>query len=630
MMDTRAYHLKLTFRGPLLSQASGTLAFGVDSAMLRDREGRPVLGGSLIRGNIRETLTLFAVRLKDTDPNRSEKIRSSLNRWFGQASGNTDAQDGFKPFPGTVQFDLFWRLQGDYDRARDQLRTRIKIDATGRVEEGALQVLEDCFPLGSEPVFCGRIRGDFKTEEETALFERLMEMALDYIPAMGSFKGIGFGRLLKAELETAAQLPCETAAAGLSGFTDHLSGQEHRFGFSFTLDRPFCLGKPRIPDSNRIVSDDSIPGNVIKALLARALTPGMRTEKDQQKHLQKLQFDRWQVSHCLPGAADAGRRHALIPLSTARVKADTYHDVTDMDVMDVMVEQWGAAPEFQPDWKDRDFDSVKEKLSISAASPSRKLLVRTGIRSVTRTAEQGQLFSMECVEPDGFVWRGNIDLSRVADEQRGATLEALRKIMQEGLYGLGKTKAALINITLHPQPFPNHRDTGSSPPFWRAGETVTLTLLTPARLFRLGWERHPEAAQQTAAALYRDYWRQVSGGALELVNFFAQQERQGGAYHYHHFQRRHSPTEGGRESVYMPEWLTVAGSVFVLKIREDAATAHAKLEDWLTRGLPVPENAGDEPILCWQDSPYLPEHGYGEVTLNRVWLPENDGSNDDE
>ncbi len=39
------------------------------------------------------------------------------------------------------------------------------------------------------------------------------------------------------------------------------------------------------------------------------------------------------------------------------------------------------------------------------------------------------------------------------------------------------------------------------------------------------------------------------------------------------------------------------------------------LNNWLQQGLPVPE--GDS--ITWEDSPYLPEHGFGEIAVN--WFP---------
>lgn len=59
MSIMRHYQLTLTFTGPLISQATGTIPLGLDAAMQMHNH-HPVINGSLIRGNIRHALTEFA------------------------------------------------------------------------------------------------------------------------------------------------------------------------------------------------------------------------------------------------------------------------------------------------------------------------------------------------------------------------------------------------------------------------------------------------------------------------------------------------------------------------------------------------------------------------------------------
>lgn len=597
-----AYTLALTFQGPLLSQASGTLALGFDSAMLRDGKGRPVLRGSLIRGNLRETLLhVFADELVRMNSPKAERLTQQIVAWFGQASTNDDEQaDGFAPHGGTVQFGFFWELQGNYARGEDQHRTRIQIGESGKVQQGALQVIEDCFPVGTEPVFSGQIQAVFVDDKERKLFERLVRMALDYMLAMGSFKGIGFGRLLNAQsrlIPTSGQpcpIPKPVAHDGL--FNDGLTGQEQRISLEFTLDRPFCISKPRTPDSNCIRSEAMIPGTVLKGLLAPVL---LKSGQD----LGALAFDQWRVSHAVPMADhQAGRKHPVVPLSIAKGLGGGEADFVDLHP--VTLEQFAVlhdekAPAFQLDWKDKDWMAINGKLALGDV-PKRTLLVRTAINSSTQTAAESQLFSMECVEPEGFVWRGVIDLGAVPADRHASAMSALRAVLQQGLRGLGKTKAVLEGIRLSEQPPEPQRALRRDR---LSGETITLTLMTPARLFPLGWERgNPN---RSAWCLYRAYWQGVAEGSVELVNFFAQQEMHGGVYHYHRFQKQQGQCD------YCPEWLTKAGSVFVLRIL-NPSVANGLLNNWLRYGLPTPERGG----ITWQQSPYLPEHGYGEVVLD--------------
>ncbi|OQX03362.1 MAG: hypothetical protein BWK73_39775 [Thiothrix lacustris] len=584
-MITKHYCLELTFAGPLLSQASGTLRMGMDTAMQRDSEGFPVLNGSLIRGNIRDVLQQFACTLyRSGHLDQGLSIAEKLEFWFGKAATDFESQRA------KVQLDFFWRLQNTHVIEEAQ-RTRIQMDNNGRVKDGALQVLEDCFPLGTTPVFAGKLRGQFADEAEAQEFEKLIKMALQYIPAMGSLKGIGFGRLLDANLSVS-----KTESSSVSEQPEWV---KDCFGLQFTFDRPFCIGKPRTPESNRIESEEVIPGQVLKAIIAQQYG-------DDRARLQaELCFDELIFSHFQPASSKTPvLRTPPIPLSLAFVDKVLH----DFSVNTVNGER---APEFKPDWKSKQEQAANEKLNRKADSPKRLLLVRTGIDSTTQTASEGQLFSLECVDPAGFVWCGNISLANVPADKHATVLQHLHDCLMNGLHGIGKTKAAVSELVYTP-PFAYVSDEAES----RAlSTTITLTLMTPARLFPLGWERQNPG--QTARELYQDYWHGISGGSLELDKFFAQQERVGGAYHYHRFQRKQG-------NDYSPEWLTTAGSVFVLQVK-DVDKARPQIEQWLRKGLPLPQQETDtwKPQERWQKSSYLSEHGYGEVVLN--WYPDLQG-----
>lgn len=583
-MITKHYCLELTFAGPLLSQASGTLRMGMDTAMQRDSEGVPVLNGSLIRGNLRDASQQFVRILNAAGDAQGELLEKNIRCWFGVESSD------FEPQRAKVQFDFFWRLQNTHV-VKEAQRTRIQMDNNGRVKDGALQVLEDCFPLGTTPVFAGKLHGQFAAgEAEAQQFEKLLRMALQYIPAMGNLKGIGFGRLLDANL---SELKTET-----SSVSEQPEWVKDCFGLQFTFDRPFCIGKPRTPDSNRIESEEVIPGQVLKAIIAQ------QYGGDRARLQTELCFDALIFSHFAPAPNDSVMRIPPIPLSLAFVD-DVLHDFS------VNTVNGERAPEFKPDWKSKQEKAANKQLNRKADSPTRLLLVRTGIDSTTQTASEGQLFSLECVDPAGFVWCGNISLANVPADKHATVLQHLHDCLMNGLHGIGKTKAAVSEL-VYKSPFAYVSDEAES----RAlSTTITLTLMTPARLFPLGWER--QNPDQTARELYQDYWQGISGGSLELDKFFAQQERVGGAYHYHRFQRKQG-------NDYSPEWLTTAGSVFVLQVK-DAAKAKPQIEQWLRKGLPLPQQETDtwKPQERWQKSSYLPEHGYGEVVLD--WHPDLQG-----
>jgi hypothetical protein len=134
-------------------------------------------------------------------------------------------------------------------------------------------------------------------------------------------------------------------------------------------------------------------------------------------------------------------------------------------------------------------------------------------------------------------------------------------------------------------------------------------LLAPGRVRALSpWE--------DLHGLYAEFWRELSSGALELDDFFAHQDFEGG-YRYHRYLG--SAEKASKPNGYRPYYLTKAGSVFKLKVLDPQAAA-LQLAGWRARGLPLPAwaqaeygaSAGDR----WRKCPFVPENGYGEIAVN--------------
>ncbi|WP_298623105.1 hypothetical protein [uncultured Zoogloea sp.] len=69
-----------------------------------------------------------------------------------------------------------------------------------------------------------------------------------------------------------------------------------------------------------------------------------------------------------------------------------------------------------------------------------------------------------------------------------------------------------------------------------------------------------------------------------------------------------------RQHAYRPLVLTEPGSVFVLKVVD--AAARPLLARWQRHGLPLPTKVAAEHGSAWQDHPYLPQNGYGEIAID--------------
>ena len=565
MIECR-HDLTLVLQGPILSQASGALRFGLDLAMQR-YHGRPVLNGSQIRGNIRHILRKFDARLAGGI--------AHLERWFP----DEDASFGDRRSP--IVFDMFWAALAP---PRDGLRTRIAIESeTGKVRKGALAIAEDLYPSGSCVPFHGIIHGRFQDEAEADGFARWLDKALQWLAAVGAQKGVGYGRLLWHELNISqVVLPAVVPA---------LPAGTQRLRLELTLDRPFCIGRQVSKEDNRIVSSTEIPGQVLKGVLARRLAEqtGKAGTALSEELQNRLCFDQLVVNHARP-APCGGDPAPAMPLNLAKVK-NRWRSFTSPEPPDDLPE----APAFQPDWKGPDWADAARHLGIGAARPQRHLLVRTAIDETTGAAAESQLFSLECVDPPGFTWVAEIDLDGVAESRRAEVLEELQALLAPGLDSIGKTRArAQVRL-----------GAAAPPALEEKGNRWQLTLQSAARLLPLDFCPTGIDAWEEMREAYQCYWRHQSGGSLEMTAHFARQRLAGGDYYHHHFRK-------GKN--YVPELLTERGSVFILQAapgREEEARDW--LGQWLRCNLPAWQGEGEP--ANWRSTDHIPENGYGEIAV---------------
>jgi len=584
-MMERQYRLRLLLHGPLLTQQVGTMSFGLDAAMQR-YHGVPVLGGSLVRGNLRHALRGFAERIGDTVAGRL--LDADIKRWLGEP--NNDGS--WEPMTARVGFDMFWRPASDADPpASDGLRYRVPIDdGTGTVKERMLMAVEDVFGAAAEPVLEGRLYARFDGDDEAERFERWLRKALEFIGALGALKGIGFGRLAGAELT--AITPCWRIAAE----PGPVESAPHRVGLVLQPDRPFCIPLPKAPDGNVFEGDPVIPGNVLKG--AMAATAALSSEDLQALYA----FDALHLSHAVPASRASPTRGCPLPLSLA-VVGDRVLDLA-LHNRPVLLGKDRQAPAFQPDWKASDWARAEAAFGGLMSRPDRFLDVRTAIQSDTDIALQGALFSHDCVDPWGMAWCADLDLGAVGDEaERARVWGNLKRLFDREIGPIGKTKARL-RIQPRPSPF-----SAPGKPEPVKDDLFVVLLRTPARLLCSDDIDFAAINSDTRLHdLYASYWRRASGGALELSHYFAGSRRAGGGYYWRRYRGGGKPT-----SDYQVEWLTEPGSVFVLRAKDDGIAAAEWLHDCMQRGLPpAADREGDD----WRSDPYRPEHGYGEIAVN--------------
>jgi len=612
-MKTQHYRLSLTLKGPLLSQASGTLAFGTDTAMQR-YQGCPALNGALIRGTLRHLLVYRFDRHHD--------YAKYLDDWFPDEPGDGISQRS------TLNFDLFWLAQ---QPPHDETRIRIEIDDDkGRVSDGSLQIIEDVFPAGTQAKFSGQIRASFRDNAEQACFEKWLDKALQWQDAIGSLKGVGFGRIEGYKLT-----PIDPPAIS-NALEQNLTPKKGRIGLRLRLDRPLCLGKVRSKSDNRIVSSNHIPGEVIKGILARRLAEqcGVSDPAKLSKALASFDFDNIVIQHARPVADGQTQPAAAMPFNLACFSAGFQRLTGSPDQLRQQAATWTSAPTLRPDWKQKDWQAAADHLRIDTRTPQRLLLVRTAIDETTQTARESALFSLECVEPKGFTWQTEIDLSQLPKQKQRNAWKKLQELIGAELDGIGKTGACASVQYIDASPPDNSAIDSTA--CWQ------ITLQTPARLLPPDMTLPNVNSDEALHHYYQDYWDQVAPDCFELINYFAQQTLKGGDDHYHRFQKPHC-------HAYTPEWLTTAGSVFILQARPGKAdAARDKLRHWLRANLPAwqrlaetqqptrnivsrflhkPVEPPSDPYPArWNHSPTLPEHGYGEITITAVDASEEKSS----
>jgi len=390
-MNCFLFTVDIDIAGPWITQATGELEFGVDTGYLRygsdktvghstnnndTADSLPVLPGSLLKGNIRECWDLFQ--------QHSNSLTAQVaDRWLGSKEDTDDR--------AVAAFDFFWTLKQtpetatgvqNNNRPENIRKHRIAIDdKNGTVKRGALQVIElhNCSDAGNVSSFSGTIRA-FMTDQEAQQFQRWLQRALDYIPALGSLKGIGFGEIVKANVTK------DIIAPGLPSYAFPSSDQ---IMLTLNLDRPLCVATPHLPNDNRFDSREYIAGNVIKGAVLDQLDK-RKVNKTVRAAVAKLGFSHALLEAPCANAGDSIGRTITLPFSLAHFSDD---DVKDLCLQTGAVVKRIAdksnAASFSPSWKSeqkqevvRAFYDISDKQTEQVLTPpSRWLMTRTGTKT---------------------------------------------------------------------------------------------------------------------------------------------------------------------------------------------------------------------------------------------------------
>ncbi len=471
---------------------------------------------------------------------------------------------------------------------------RIQIDGdTGAAKEGALQFIESPFAPGEQVTFQGSVTWYGAAESRDQVRDSLLR-AFRWTGSFGAGRTIGFGRLARVEID--GEVPVENNESAVVTAGDHAASL---YTMSIEILDPFCLARKRI-DENLFSSDEQIPGSVVRGVLATTLNrllgrqssepivhgDGAGTEwAEIVDHLNEIQ-----LSHSFP-AANGSDRPAVAPLSLVLDHAKQLWDVALYDGP-VLID--GAAPSFSVDWKED--DAKHARTQFPWPDVKKTIRTRTAIDRESKRAETGRLFSYEMIEPEGLAWIGSADFSGIDPAVRPRVVDAFQRIFAMKPAALGKTKARLcIRLIPDAAGAPEVSGTDASK-LWVVTLQTAALLCDPARL-------DEASGRNDLFAVYKSAWDGLSGEALKLVRFFASQSLTGG-YLSHRF---------GNHRTYAPFLLTDPGSVFVL---EGTAAGATLLADWTRSRLPLPKWARTNIGESWQENPYLPCDGFGEIAVD--------------
>lgn len=600
---TTAFPVQLTISlrvaAPFNTAAAEPGALGVDTPLLRDHRGRPIVPGSLLQGRVVEEVGNWG----------AEHFPALVSRQGRAAAPGSANQPQRKVL---VLGDLVLKGEGDGDQAAHRI-TRISLQTDTRsVESGALQTLESAAASGAPLCFIGQAHAFVHSPQDAQDLCQQLQAALRLVPNVGAERSIGFGQITAVDVELKAQTDAAQPA---------LTWPERATAVDIALqfDRPIVITDAPLSD-NGFEATDVIAGNVLKGVFSDTCAAlGL----DLSRHLHAIVF---RHAFC----AASAHRPRVNPASL--VEADMGKDKPLLDLAackgPVLLGEGESlsAPRFALDWKDDDARDAILDAHFGRATPGRQLRVRTAIDPTTRSAEDNKLFAYEALlheqavksQPLGddgtqvphtwqpHTWRTRIDLSALSPEDQQQARTVLDAVLKQGLFFLGKTKAIARVTAISAEP--------AEAPEVKVSQTLVITLQTPA-LLTAAQALLPGASAQDLLNAYRAYFDQASAGSLSLNHFYARQKLRGGGYQRLRFQSG---------AAYRPWLLTDAGAVFALTVK-DADRANKTLQDWLARGLPLAEGCSTD----WRQNPYQSANGFGEIAIDQSchgdWAPEKKG-----
>jgi len=627
--------ITLKVKAPFLCAATGTSAWGLDAVFERNHNNQPIIAWTHVAGKLREAWK---------ELREQEKY---IEDHLGKRSENKKKGD-YEPHRGDVELtDFSLTLKPGESLKQNGTLRRIRMDPKrGVVDPGAMLTVEDLFGSGRVTEWKGKATfpaADKKTAED--LRDKIL-IGLRWITRLGADKTVGYGELTEVILDKFTPTEAEVKPEELDDSVLRLK---------ITASEPLLIGGVRIKD-NYLTSEDVFSGAVIKGALAQCLRLRLQLPENVAidgsnqtiknagletlaKHYEDIRF-----TSAFP-SRDAGKRPVVKPLSLVKDGSKEVWDCAGEDDQSFRMGKSKAAgeaeqedpkklcqaPAFAIDWKDH--EGVNDEFGWRM--PKRFARTQTAIDGEARRAGEDQLYTYEYICPtDGdnqpVSWLGNVYLPKITDATEKKKLAGqLAFVLNNWFDRLGKRNGC-IECKTEKGAWPRPDKVKSTV---TSDGTVFVTLQTDTLMADPAALKNGSADELSDA--YKKYWQEASGGAYQMVRFFADQRLAGG---YVGMRAR-----AKNNDKYLPFFLTKGGSVFVLKKNgagdpskikkiiedcDDGASGVTKSDEekilavWQVKGLPPPqwalESYGKEnnSRLDWRYCPFTRENGYGEVAVN--------------
>ncbi len=549
--------IRVTIRSPFLFKGLDVAGHGFDASALRDEGGHLIVPGDHVRGHLRHALEVLEPKMvkhvfgEGSKGSRERDAEENSDKKPEERKEHDPALRQDKPQRGAL---LLGDLRGPLAE-RVAIYHRVALDErTGAAKEGSIQLIELPAPIGKAVTFTGSLVLRPREGYGTEEMRAALDDALRLVPAMGALKSSGFGEVVAAECAVISPPPPGAAFP-----------QGHRWEVTVSFDRPLLVDSEMV-DSNVFRGRSVIPGGAIKGSLAEMLRDGGHPIEA------STDFTRLRIGHAFPLA---GGRLADRAVPDALALAGDAWCLAPNDAELAMLAK-KAAPAFPGDWKDAQFEQVRKAIGRpgSGLEHVSRGRVRIGEDGV---AVSGALFVVQPVASRGHLWRFTLDIEKCPEP----ILSDVKAALMAGLDGVGRTGARMVVIDVAAAPIVQPV----------RGKKVLLMLETPAVL------TNPE----DETPLFEQYDRafQHLAGA-QLLRCWARQKMDG---HYHAYRFR---AFGAGQ--YQPFEVTEAGAVFEL-----AAEDLSRLDALVHRGLPA--MLGPDRTLTWEDCPFVPENGYGDLSV---------------